>query len=225
MAISYADLFTVNPGEFYNKTVTSQAEANALNARGAQQVSYVPSADGKTDGTYLMRVAGKDPAILQQQLGQLMLQEHDAGVAAQQKQYSDVMTGLDNYGGFQSDQLNRQYQQLGAKTDQNLQSRGLTNSTVAANAQRGVMQDLAFAQNNLQSSLQKMRLDYMASRNIQYPSLDQIGALALQAVQNPVGGNVPSTGYVAPGSQVAPSTVVDPRVSNPNAYNFIPTRP
>jgi len=211
---SYADLLATNPNDFYTKTVTSQAEANALNARGAQQVGYTPSADGKADGSYLMRIQGKDPALLQQQLLGLMIQERDQGAAAQEKQYADIMANVNSLGATQSEALKRQYQQLGANTQQDMQSRGLINSTLAINADRGVQADYAFAQQALNDQLTRQRLDYMAARNISIPSLDQIGALALQAAQNPVGGAVPA---------LAPTTpAVVPKQANPKANYFIP---
>ena len=201
--LSYADILNSGPDDYHTVTVTSQAEANALNAQGAQQVGHSPAADGKSDGTYIMRVKGKDPALVQQQLAQLAAQQAELGKAAQEKQYADMLDTVDSLGSTGREIIKRNYADLGAQTNQNLISRGLTNSTIAANAQRGVMQDQTFAQNALEQQLQQQRLGVISQQNITYPSLDQIGALALQAAQNKQAGYVPLQPYVSPPAAVA----------------------
>lgn len=205
---------TGREGDYHYVTVTSQAEANALNAKGAQQVSFSPSADGKTDGSYLMKVAGKDPSKVQSDVAALMMQEREQGVAAQKQQYADMLNLVNSLGGTAQAKLDRQYEQLGARVNQNLVSRGLSNGSVAINAQRAVNLDKAFATSALNESLRAQRLGVVGSQNISYPSLDQIGALALQIAQNPSGGYVAPTGYTPPGAT--------PKQANPSVNSAIP---
>lgn len=181
-ALSYADLFSVPPGAMQYQTVTNQGAANALNAQGARLISYTPGAR-EGEGTWLMGFPGQSQAGVQANLLNYAIGQYNEGKAAEQKQYADVMSTIDTLGGTQREILKRQYEAAQGQVAQGIAGRNLQNSSIAANMQRGVNQDYAFAQMALEDQLQRQRLDYMASRNISYPSLDYLGALALQSAQ------------------------------------------
>jgi len=191
--LTYADLFSAPPGAMNYQTVTNLGAANALNAQGYQTKSYTPGAtDG--EGTWLMALPGASSGSVQQNLLNYALGQYNEGRAQEQQQYADVMSTIDTLGGAQREALNRRYVQLGGQMQQDAISRGMDNSSVLMNMQRGLASDQAFAQMNLDNELQRQRLDHMASRQINYPSLDYLGALALQSAQQ---------APVAPGTNIA----------------------
>lgn len=188
--LTYADLFTAPPGAMNYQIATNLGAANALNAQGYKKITYTPGAtDG--EGTWLMGMEGATPGSVQANLLNYAMGQYNEGRAAQERQYADVMSTIDTLGGTQREQIARQYAAMGGQMQQNAISRGLDNSSVLMNMQRGLASDQAFAQAALQEQLQRQRLDYMASRTIDMPSLDYLGALALQAVQGGQQGTTP----------------------------------
>ena len=136
---------TGREGDYHYVTVTSQAEANALNAKVPSRFrSARPLTERLTDRTFdegrrkrpfqgTVRRCGIDDARARARGG--------CAEAAVRRHAQPV----NSLGGTAQAKLDRQYEQLGARVNQNLVSRGLSNGSVAINAQRAVNLDKAFA--------------------------------------------------------------------------------
>lgn len=182
------------------QTVNDQASANSLNAQGYQVASYTPIGnDGQ--GQWLMSRTGPSQgnalsALLDQYIG-----SYNEGKAANETRYADILKGyqdretdanalLAGMGDRAKRDTNQRYDQAGSSAAQMAVGRGLTNSSVAANMLRGIEMDRNRALMDIDEGLRRQALDYrtslsgdrlqfMASRNDQYPTLDNIGQLVM----------------------------------------------
>jgi hypothetical protein len=151
---------------------------------------------------------GVNPQLAQQLFGSYQ-NAYNEGRAANETRYNDLIGYLnqrytrnmersEGLGAADGERIDRDYQRLGADTDQDLISRGLRNSTVRTGAQRGVEEDRQYAHRQLGESLRREQigidldsskdvLDAMERRTDSYPSMDQMAQLALQLGQGGYG--------------------------------------
>ena len=150
---------------------------------------------------YELQQTQVDPAATLQNLLGEYVSSYNTGRAVNEQRYADILSGyrdrysgslslLEGMGDTQKAALNQQYDKLSASTNQDAISRGLGNTTVRDSLKRGVEADRAVSQNALAEQVRKQKLDYqtalsgdtlkfMTDRNDSYPTLDQIGNIAL----------------------------------------------
>jgi hypothetical protein len=172
---------------------------------------------------------------LAQQLFSSYQNAYNEGRTANETRYNDLIGFLnqrytrnmersEGLGDADRERIDRDYTRLGADTDQDMISRGLRNSTVRGNSQRGVEEDRQYAHRQLGESLRREQigidldsskdvLDAMERRTDSYPSMDQMAQLALQLGQ---GGYGPGGGGGGVGGSGGSLTGLPPGALGPS---------
>lgn len=179
------------PQSWYDQgwSLVSQRDATPPGATGLKSYEYVLTREGSNPNVTLNNLIGE------------YIKSYNAGAQVNEQRYKDILGGyrdryaqgmqtLQGLGTAQSNDINQQYDQLRAKTNSDLTSRGLGNTTIVGSMQRGVESERSKSQGQLQEALRREALNtqttlsgdllkFMTDRKDSYPTLDQIGDIAL----------------------------------------------
>lgn len=167
----------------------------------SQRESTPPGASGFRTYEYRLTRDSVDPnTTLQSLLGEY-IKSYNTGAQVNEQRYRDILGGyrdrysqamqtLQGLGSAAQADINQQYDRLGSKTTSDLITRGLGNTTIAGSMQRGVESDRAKTMGQLNEALRREALNtqlgasgdtlkFMENRKDAYPTLDQIGDIAL----------------------------------------------
>lgn len=165
---------------------------------------------GYTSTKYHITRSQVDPSMTLQNLLGEYVKSYNTGAQVNEQRYRDILGGyrdryaqgmqtLQGLGTAAATDINQQYDQLRAKTNSDLTSRGLGNTTIVGSMQRGVESERSKSMGQLNEALRREALStqaqlsgdtlkFMADRKDSYPTLDQIGDIALAIGQFNRGG-------------------------------------
>jgi hypothetical protein len=177
----------------------------------SQRDATPPGATGLKQYEYMLTRSQVDPNMTLNSLLGEYVKSYNTGAQVNEQRYRDILGGyrdrysqamqtLQGLGTAQSADINQQYDALRSRTNSDLTSRGLGNTTIVGSMQRGVESERSKAQGQLQEALRREALNtqttlsgdtlkFMADRKDSYPTLDQIGDIALAMGQFNRGGS------------------------------------
>jgi hypothetical protein len=176
----------------------------------SQRDATPPGSTGLKQYEYMLTRSQVDPNMTLNSLLGEYVKSYNTGAQVNEQRYKDILGGyrdryqqgmqaLQGLGSAAATDINQQYDQLRAKTNSDLTSRGLGNTTITGSMQRGVESERSKSMGqlnealrrealNTQSTLSGDLLKFMTDRKDSYPTLDQIGDIALAMGQFNRGG-------------------------------------